>query len=130
MANGTPTPLVLPTFPEKFQLTSSTGSAAPRIIEEYDDGNWREYRKAGGTPLRYMTCMLASLPEARMQAVVNFFETVTAPGDPNGGVFQFTDFRDLTTILHGKFLDQRIDFQIDGQCRWSLVNALSIKIVP
>jgi hypothetical protein len=128
-------------FPIFAYIGSTVGSAAPRIIEEYDDGTYRVYRKPGAVPLRYATVHLEQMDTATMNLVRSFFEQVTAAGDPNGGRFIFTDFtvgKDVVTgtqqlaepgALLAIFLDARIDFTCDDNCEWSLTNDISIKIV-
>jgi hypothetical protein len=128
-------------FPVQPSYTSAVGQRRPMLLREYDDGSYRLYRKPGTAALQYFTLHFEELSQSEMQSIMDFFASKTDPADVSGGQFILSDFRSNNAPLDGSqqlagtgavlavFLDERIDFQQDGPCQWSVVSDLNIKVV-
>jgi len=102
----------MPTFPVQPEFGSGGRRARPHLLEEYDDGTYREYKR-GFTATQHRTLQWSELSLAETQAIDALVDSCLTPG--NSSVFTFSDFLDGSS--HSAiFLDDFIEWTMDGPC--------------
>lgn len=115
-------------FPIQPDLGSGGKQRWPRLLEEYDDGTYREYKRGGTISLGYRTLQFGELSKDDLQSILDFHDAAMKPGGSTE--FLYYDFKevnapdlngglDLAGQRRAMFLDDEISWTMDGPCSFS-----------
>lgn len=102
------------TFPVQPEFSSGGKIARPHLLEEYDDGTYREYKR-GFTATQHRQLQWSELSLTELQSIIALFDACLTPGASS--VFTFTDFLDGTSH-NAIFVDDGIAWTMDGPCTY------------
>lgn len=114
-------------FPLQPDLGSGGKQRWPRLLEEYDDGTYRLYKRGGAVGLGYRSMQFGELSLDELNQVLDFFDARMKPGgDTEFSVYDFKEVNSVdtsgmnTTGLHRAiFADDELEWLQDGPCTFT-----------
>ncbi|MEK6323630.1 MAG: hypothetical protein AABN33_18470 [Acidobacteriota bacterium] len=116
---------------EVFPVQPDEGSGGrqrwPRLLEEYDDGTYRQYKRGGSVALGYRSLQFGELSKEELDSILAFFDARMRPGgDTEFSIYDFKEANsidvsgmDTVGLRKAMFLDDQIEWTMDGPCSFS-----------